>query len=215
MRTVTYTELKNRFTSAIGVDTLLSVEETAFKNSLNDRVKGAWTRAQWPELMSVVEKTVAAVTSPIVADKAVQIDNDANLMDVFSVFDKNPLSERTAFKLDYNLINGYLVLPANSSQDSVFVMGNQVTPSSYGDATVDGSETTTLPRFLERYLLLATISDWYKSDGQLEKAIQQEQMAEETLALEIDRVERLEGMNKISVNTYPSYSFGVNILTTV
>ena len=212
MRTVTYTELKNRFTSAIGVDTLLSVEETAFKNSLNDRVKGAWTRAQWPELMSVVEKTVAAVTSPIVADKAVQIDNDANLMDVFSVFDKNPLSERTAFKLDYNLINGYLVLPANSSQSSVFVMGNQVTPSSYGDG---GGETSTLPRFLERYLLLATIADWYKSDGQLEKAIQQEQMAEETLALEIDRVERLEGMNKISVNTYPSYSFGVNILTTV
>jgi len=54
LRTVTYTELKNRFTSAIGVDTLLSVEETAFKNSLNDRVKGAWTRAQWPELMTVV-----------------------------------------------------------------------------------------------------------------------------------------------------------------
>ena len=194
------------------MDSLLSVEETAFKNSLNDRVKGAWTRAQWPELMTVVEKSVAAVTSPIVADKAVQIDNDANLMDVFSVFDKNPLSDRTAFKLDYNLINGYLVLPANSSQSSVFVMGNQVTPSSYGDG---GGETSTLPRFLERYLLLATISDWYKSDGQLEKSMQQEQMAEETLALEIDRVERLEGMNKISVNTYPSYSFGVNILTTV
>jgi len=211
LRTVTYTELKNRFTSAIGVDTLLTVEETAFKNSLNDRVKGAWTRAQWPELMTVVEKTVAAVTSPIVADKAVQIDNDANLMDVFSVFDKNPLSERTAFKLDYNLINGYLVLPANSSQNSVFVMGNQVTPSSYGDG---GGETTTLPRFLERYLLLATISDWYKSDGQLSKSVEQEAIAEEVLALEIDRVERLEGMNKISVNTYPSYSFGVNILTT-
>lgn len=215
MRTVTYTELKNRFTSAIGVDTLLSVEETAFKNSLNDRVKGAWTRAQWPELMTLVEKTVAAVSSPIVADKAVQIDNDANLMDVFSVFDKNPLSDRTAFKLDYNLINGYLVLSANSTQSTVFVMGNQVTPSSYGDASVDGSETTTLPRFLERYLLLATISDYFKSDGQLEKSMQQEQMAEETLNLEIDRVERLEGMNKISINTYPSYSFGVNILTTV
>lgn len=215
MRTVTYTELKNRFTSAIGVDTLLSVEETAFKNSLNDRVKGAWTRAQWPELMTLVEKTVAAVSSPIVADKAVQIDNDANLMDVFSVFNKNPLSDRTAFKLDYNLINGYLVLPANSTQSTVFVMGNQVTPSSYGDASVDGSETTTLPRFLERYLLLATISDWYKSDGQLSKSVEQESISEEVLALEIDRVERLEGMNKISINTYPSYSFGVNILTTV
>ena len=74
MRTVSYSDLKDRFTSAIGVDSLLSVEETAFKNSLNDRVKGAWTRAQWPELMSLKEKTVAAITTPLVADKAVQID---------------------------------------------------------------------------------------------------------------------------------------------
>ena len=211
MRTVTYTELKNRFTSAIGVDSLLSVEETAFKNSLNDRVKGAWTRSQWPELMTLKEKSVAAITSPLVADKAVQIDNDADIMDVFAVYNKNPLADRQAIKLEYQLINGYLILKADANDTSVFVQGNQVTPSSYGDGV---GETSTLPRFLERYLLLATVADWYKADGQLEKAVQQEQMAEETLALEIDRVERLEGMNKISVNTYPSYSFGVNILTT-
>ena len=211
MRTVTYTELKNRFTSAVGVDSLLSVEETAFKNSLNDRVKGAWTRSQWPELMTLKEKSVAAITTPLVADKAVQIDNDADIMDVFAVFNKNPLADRQAIKLEYQLINGYLILKADANDTSVFVQGNQVTPSSYGDGV---GETSTLPRFLERYLLLATVADWYKADGQLEKAVQQEQMAEETLALEIDRVERLEGMNKISVNTYPSYSFGVNILTT-
>ena len=211
MRTVTYTELKNRFTSAIGVDTLLSVEETAFKNSLNDRVKGAWTRAQWPELMTLKEKSVAAITSPLVADKAVQIDNDSDIMDVFAVFNKNPLADRQAIKLEYQLINGYLILKADANDTSVFVQGNQVTPSSYGDGL---GEPSTLPRFLERYLLLATVADWYKSDGQLSKSVEQDAIAEETLALEIDRVERLEGMNKISVNTYPSYSFGVNILTT-
>ena len=211
MRTVSYSDLKDRFTSAIGVDSLLSVEETAFKNSLNDRVKGAWTRSQWPELMTLKEKSVAAITTPLVADKAVQIDNDADIMDVFAVYNKNPLADRQAIKLEYQLINGYLILKADANDTSVFVQGNQVTPSSYGDGV---GETSTLPRFLERYLLLATVADWYKADGQLEKAVQQEQMAEETLALEIDRVERLEGMNKISVNTYPSYSFGVNILTT-
>ena len=211
MRTVTYTELKNRFTSAIGVDSLLSVEETAFKNSLNDRVKGAWTRAQWPELMTLKEKSVAAITSPLVADKAVQIDNDSDIMDVFAVFNKNPLADRQAIKLEYQLINGYLILKADANDTSVFVQGNQVTPSSYGDGV---GETSTLPRFLERYLLLATVADFYKADGQLEKSMQQLALSEETLALEIDRVERLEGMNKISVNTYPSYSFGVNILTT-
>ncbi len=205
MRTVTYADLKARFTSAIGVDSLLTVEETAFKNSLNDRVKGAWTRAKWPELMSVVELSVAATTTPVPADKAVQIDNSA-ILDVFGVYDKNPYSDRTAVQIDYRLVDGYLILPAESSDTSVFVVGNQVPADDYGDGTV------VLPKFLERYLLLACIADAYKSDGQLEKSMAQEQIAEETLALEIDRVERLEGMNKIAIQTYPSYTLGVSVL---
>jgi len=208
LRTVSYSTFKSRFESAVGVDTLLSQEETALKNSLNDRIRGAWTRAKWPDVQTVVEKSVAAVTSPIVADKAVQIDNASDLMDVFQVWTKNPLTDRNAILLDYQLINGYLVLPADSSASSVFIVGNQVPASDYGTGTTD------LPAFLERYLLLACVADYYKADGQLDKALAQEQMAEETLALELDRVERLNSMNKITVNTYPSYSFGVSILST-
>ncbi len=156
----------------------------------------------------MVEKSVTAVSSPIVADKAVQIDNASDLMDVFQVYTKNPLTDRNAILLDYQLINGYLVLPADSSASSVFIVGNQVPASDYGTGTTD------LPAFLERYLLFACVADYYKADGQLDKAMAQEQMAEETLALELDRVERLNSMNKITVNTYPSYSFGVSILST-
>lgn len=208
MRTVSYSTFKSRFESAVGVDTLLSQEETALKNSLNDRIRGAWTRAKWPDVQTVVEKSVAAVSSPIVADKAVQIDNASDLMDVFQVYTKNPLTDRTAILLDYQLVNGYLVLSADSSADSVFIVGNQVPASDYGTGTTD------LPAFLERYLLLACVADYYKADGQLDKAMAQEQMAEETLALELDRVERLNSMNKITINSYPSYSFGVSILST-
>ena len=208
MRTVPYSTFKSRFQSSVGVDTLLSQEETALKNSLNDRIRGAWTRAKWPDVQTVVEKSVAAVTSPIVADKAVQIDNASDLMDVFQVWTKNPLTDRNAILLEFQLINGYIVLSADSSADSVFIVGNQVPASDYGDATTD------LPAFLERYLLLACVADFYKADGQLDKAIAQEQMAEETLALELDRVERLNSMNKITINSYPSYSFGVSILST-
>jgi 4-diphosphocytidyl-2C-methyl-D-erythritol kinase len=143
-----------------------------------------------------------------VADKAVQIDNASDLMDVFQVWTKNPLTDRNAILLEFQLINGYIVLSADSSADSVFIVGNQVPASDYGDATTD------LPAFLERYLLLACVADFYKADGQLEKSVQQEQMAEETLALELDRVERLNSMNKITINSYPSYSFGVSILST-
>jgi len=208
LRTVPYSTFKSRFQSAVGVDSLLSQEETALKNSLNDRIRGAWTRAKWPDVQTVVEKSVTSVSSPIVADKAVQIDNASDLMDVFQVWTKNPLTDRNAILLDYQLINGYLVLNADSSADSVFIVGNQVPASDYGDATTD------LPAFLERYLLLACVADYYKADGQLDKAMAQEQMAEETLALELDRVERLNSMNKITINSYPSYSFGVSILST-
>jgi len=208
LRTVSYSTFKSRFESAVGVDTLLSQEETALKNSLNDRIRGAWTRAKWPDVQTVVEKSVASVSSPIVADKAVQIDNASDLMDVFQVWTKNPLTDRNAILLEYQLINGYLVLPADSSADSVFIVGNQVPASDYGTGTTD------LPAFLERYLLLACVADYYKADGQLDKAMAQEQMAEETLALELDRVERLNSMNKITINSYPSYSFGVSILST-
>ena len=208
MRTVPYSTFKSRFQSAVGVDSLLSQEETALKNSLNDRIRGAWTRAKWPDVQTVVEKSVASVSSPIVADKAVQIDNASDLMDVFQVWTKNPLTDRNAILLDYQLINGYLVLNADSSADSVFIVGNQVPASDYGTGTTD------LPAFLERYLLLACVADYYKADGQLDKAMAQEQMAEETLALELDRVERLNSMNKITINSYPSYSFGVSILST-
>jgi len=216
MRIVTYDQLKTRFTSAIGVDQLLDSEETAFKNSLNDRVKGAWTRAKWPELMTVVELSVAAITSPFSADKAVQVDNrnagdSLAVLDIFGVYNKNPYTDRTAIQLDYRLVNGYIVLPAESSATSIFVVGNQVPPSNYGDGV---GETTDLPRFLERYLVLACVSDWYKADGMLEKSLAEEQIAEETLALEIDRVERLEGMNKITIQTYPSYTLGISILQT-
>ena len=172
-----------------GVDSLLSVEEAALKNSLNDRIRGAWTRAKWPEVQTVVEKAVAPVTSPLKADKAVQIDNAVDVMDVFQVYNKNPLTERTAVQLTYNLINGYLILSADSTEDSVFIVGNQVPANDYGTGT------TNLPAFLERYLLLACLADFYKANNQLDKSMQQEQLAEETLALELDRVERLQLRN--------------------
>jgi hypothetical protein len=200
MRTVSYADLKNRFTSAIGVETLLDDEETAFKRSLNDRVRGAWTKAKWPEFLNVVSKAVAAVdTSTMKADKAVQIDNASDLFDVYSVWDKVPWEDRTAQRIEYTLMGGYLVLPAETSETTVYVVGSQVPADDYGDGT------TTLPAFLERFLLAATVSDFYRSDGQVDKALSEEQRAESYLLDELDRNERLQQQNKVLVTPYPAY----------
>ena len=200
MRTVSYTDLKNRFTSAIGVDSLLTAEETAFKRSLNDRVRGAWTKAKWPEFLNVVSKTVAAVdTSTMKADKAVQIDNASDLFDVYSVWDKVPWEDRTARRIEYTLMGGYLVLPAETSETTVYVVGSQVPATDYGDGT------TTLPAFLERFLLASSVADFYRADGQTDKSFAEEQRAEAYLLDELDRNERLQQQNKVLVTPYPAY----------
>ena len=210
MRTIDFTALEKRFQMAAGLATLTEVDEFFFKQAVNTRADLVWSRIKWPELQTLVEKAVAATTSPIAADKAVQIDNAVDIQDVFKVYNKNPLTDRSAILIDFQLINGFVVLPANSTQSSIFIMGNLVRPD-YGK---DSGDEQNVPMFLMNYLLAGILSDFLRGDGQTEKAMQEEQRAEEYLALEMDKAERIESQNKITFNTYPSYSFGVNILTT-
>ena len=210
MRTIDFTALEKRFQMAAGLATLTEVDEFFFKQAVNTRADLVWSRIKWPELQTLVEKTVAATTSPIAADKAVQIDNAVDIQDVFKVYNKNPLTDRSAILIDFQLINGFVVLPANSTQSSIFIMGNLVRPE-YGKESGDEQN---VPMFLMNYLVAGCLSDFLRGDGQTEKAMQEEQRAEEYLALEMDKAERIESQNKITFNTYPSYSFGVNILQT-
>ena len=208
-RTATFQSLENRFKMAAGLATLTQVDEFFFKEALNSRAQTAWHRCKWPDLLKLVEKTVAATTNPT-ADKAVQIDNDLNIMEIHQVFTKNPYTDRTAILLDFKLLDGYLILPANSSVTSVFIVGTAVRPT-YGK---DAGEESNVPEFLANYLTAGSLSDFLRGDGQTEAAFQEENRAEEYLTLEIDRAERLQSQNKITFNTYPSYNFGVSVLTT-
>ena len=208
-RTVTFDSLEKRFKMAAGLPTLTQVDEFFFKESLNSRAQTAWHRCKWPELLKLVEKSVGSTSNPT-ADKAVQIDNDLNIMEIHQVFTKNPFANNSAILLDFKLLDGYLILPANSSVPSVFIVGTAVRPT-YGK---DAGEEINVPDFLANYLIAGSLSDFLRGDGQTEAAFQEENRAEEYLTLEIDRAERLQSQNKITFNTYPSYSFGVNILTT-
>jgi len=208
-RTVTFESLEKRFKMAAGLPTLTQVDEFFFKESLNSRAQTAWHRCKWPELLKLVEKSVGSTTNPT-AGKAVQIDNDLNIMEIHQVYTKNPFTDSTAVLLDFKLLDGYLILPANSSVSSVFIVGTAVRPT-YGK---DAGEETNVPDFLANYLVAGALSDFLRGDGQTEAAFQEENRAEEYLALEIDRAERLQSQNKITFNTYPSYSFGISVLTT-
>jgi len=147
-RTVTFESLEKRFKMAAGLPTLTQVDEFFFKESLNSRAQTAWHRCKWPELLKLVEKSVGSTTNPT-AGKAVQIDNDLNIMEIHQVYTKNPFTDSTAVLLDFKLLDGYLILPANSSVSSVFIVGTAVRPT-YGK---DAGEETNVPDFLANYLV--------------------------------------------------------------
>lgn len=210
MRTVSYSDLLGRFTSAIGVDSLLAAETTAFQRSLNDRIRQIWTRAKWPPLTTVVSKTLAAVdTATVKADKAVQIDDATDLLDVFAVYTKNPFSDNTAQEVEINLINGYIVCPKDISVSTIFVVGSQVPANDYGTGT------TTIPQFMERMLLAYALADYYRAESQNDKALAEEQRAEEYFQQELERFERLESQNKIKIRVYPNYYTNLLVHQTV
>lgn len=192
------------------MDSLLAAETTAFQRSLNDRIRQIWTRAKWPPLITVVSKNLAAVdTATVKADKAVQIDNASDLLDVFSIYTKNPFSDNTAQEVEFSLIDGYIVCPKDTSVSTIFVVGSQVPANDYGTGT------TTIPQFMERMLLAYALADYYRAEGQNDKALAEEQRAEEYFQQELERFERLESQNKIKIRVYPNYYTNLLVHQTV
>lgn len=182
------------------MDSLLAAETTAFQRSLNDRIRQIWTRAKWPPLTTVVSKVLAEVnTATVKAEKAVQIDNATDLLDVFAVYTKNPFSDNTAQEVEFNLINGYLVCPKDIPATTVFIVGSQVPANDYGTGT------TVIPQFMERMLLAYALADYYRAESQNDKALSEEQRGEEYFQQELERFERLESQNKIKIQVYPNY----------
>lgn len=205
-RTTTFDSLKKRFQMAAGLPSLTSVDEFFFKESINSRAQGAWTRCEWPELLKIVERSVAATTNPT-ANKGVRIDNDLSIIDIQQVWSKNPYTETTAVSLSFKLVDGYLILPVNSLVNSVFVIGTALRPT-YG---ADSPDDQNIPEFLSNYLTAGVLSDFLRGDGQTEKAAIEENRAEEYLLLEIDRVERQQGQNNFMQFT----TYGTTIQTPI
>lgn len=211
MRTVSFNDLLSKYTSFRGVDELLDAEVVDFSKSLNHRIKQIWIKSKWPDLTIVVEKTIQAIDNDFLkAENAVRIDNATDLLDVFGVFDKNPYEDSTAIRIDHTLIDGHLVLPRSSRAATVFVVGSKLYANDYAEGyfSESGSGREDIPAFMEWMLLSYAMADYYRADGQNEKAMVEEQKAQEYMADAMERFERIESQNRISVNVYPPSTYG-------
>jgi hypothetical protein len=73
----------------------------------------------------------------------------------------------------------------------------------YGEGYFSGQGRNDIPAFMEWMLLSYAMHDHYLSDGQNDKAMAELQKAQEFQADALERFERVESQNKITINTYP------------
>lgn len=196
MQTITYELLEKKFQSLAGLATLDATDKFFFLHNLNSRLRDAWDRIDWPDLIELKE---LPVISDLVADKTTdQIDYD-----ILDAWDRNPYKDRSAVKVNYDLIDSRVILPKTYQNESVFVLSKKQF-SDYSEGSTD------IPRFFENYITSGVLSDFLRGDGQDQKANAEDSRSEEFLLRQIDRVEKLQQQNQPAVGVYPvNYPNGI------
>jgi hypothetical protein len=204
MRVLTYPSLKSRYTGLLGLDSLSTEENTGLLNSVGDRLRAVWYRADWPELTHIADLD-------LYKDGPTEQWRSADLTeDIVAVYSGDPLVSINAYSIDYILLDSRCHAKPGTRLSSVDDgTGTQVVKlkAQYRkspDTTL--TETTTsisnIPQFFEVYLLRATYADYLKADGQMAKAAFEEERAELAIAEAIERNERFQNQNTIKVNSY-------------
>jgi hypothetical protein len=115
MEELSYEVIEKRFQSMAGLATLDQTDKFFFKNTLNSRLRDAWYRAEWPELIEVKSFTL---TTGNEGDK-ITADIDTDVLDVY---DKHPYKDRTSKRIKYALLNGKVVLSPDYGPSEVFIL---------------------------------------------------------------------------------------------
>lgn len=196
MQTTTYDSLEKKFRSLAGLATLDATDKFFFENNLNARIRDAWDRLDWPELIQVEEL-------PVGSDGVASKTTGKVSSDILEAWNKNPFQERSAVKVEYTIVDSKIILPTTFDQSSVYVLSKKIF-SEYDNSSTD------IPKFLENFVISAVFADFLRGDGQHEKASIEESRAEEYLLRQIDRVEKLQQQNKPVIGTYPvNYPNGI------
>lgn len=194
MQSISFTQLKKRFQSVAGLATLDATDEFFLLNSLNNRLRDAWTRMDWPELINLNSVSISS-------DSTGNYVGSTGDKDILEVWNKNPYLDRTARKIPYNLIDSKIYLNVDE-----FIYNNEVHVLEKKSFVPYTETSTDIPAIFENYLTSAILSDFYRGDGQADQAGREDNRAEEFLLRQIDRVEKLQQQNKPTIQSYNNQS---------
>jgi hypothetical protein len=187
MRTVTLQSILLRAWQRVGndastIDAIPSGARTMMTAAANERIADCWEWSDWPELMRVEERTVEGNDTTGYYIPYEQVGQQV-MGEVFSVLRDNPATHVAPRAIGYTLLGDNVRFPQSTDLPTTVWVNFRVRPTEYSASNL----TATVPAVIAKAVALMLTSDLLTEDGQLDKALAMEQMAESELISQRDK----------------------------
>jgi hypothetical protein len=164
------------------IDAIPSGARTMMVAAANERIADCWEWSDWPELMRVEERTVEGDDTTGYYIPYEQSGETA-MGEVFAVLRDNPATHVSPRQIGYTLLGDNVRFPQSSDLPTTVYVNYRVRPTEYSASNL----SATVPSVIAKAVALMLTSDLLTEDGQLDKALAMEQMAESELIAQRDK----------------------------
>jgi hypothetical protein len=187
MRTVTLQSILLRAWQRVGndastIDAIPSGARTMMVAAANERIADCWEWADWPELMRVEERTVEGNDTTGYFIPYEQSGQTA-MGEVFAVLRDNPATHVAPRQIGYTLLGDNVRFPQSTDLPTTVWVNYRIRPTEYSAS----NPSATVPSVIAKAVALMLTSDLLTEDGQLDKALNMEQLAESELISQRDK----------------------------
>jgi hypothetical protein len=205
MRTVTLQSILLRAWQRVGndastIDAIPSGARTMMVAAANERIADCWEWTDWPELMRVEERTVEGNDTTGYFIPYEQTGQTA-MGEVFGVLRDNPATHVAPRQIGYTLLGDNVRFPQSTDLPDTVWVNYRIRPTEYSASSL----SATVPSVIAKAVALMLTSDLLTEDGQFDKALAMEQMAESELISQRDKYYFQQGqpsMWTVRVNQY-------------
>ena len=191
MRTVTLQSILLRAWQRVGndagsgatpIDNIPSSARTMMVAAANERIADCWEWADWPELMRVEERTIEGDDTTGYYIPYEQVSETA-MGEVFSVLRDNPATHVAPRDIAYTILGDNVRFPQGTDLPATVWVRYRVRPDQYSANNLSAP----VPAVIAKAASLMLTSDLHTEDGQIDKAMAMEQMAESELISQRDK----------------------------
>jgi hypothetical protein len=164
------------------IDNIPASAKTMLVAAANERIADCWEWTDWPELCRVEERTVEGDDTTGYFIPYEQSGQTA-MGEVFAVLRDSPITHVAPRAVAYTLLGDNVRFPQSTDLPTTVWVNYRVRPTQYSASNL----SETVPAVLAKAAGLMLSADLLQEDGQTDKALAMEQMAESELISQRDK----------------------------